>query len=221
MRYVQIKSFDKHLENPFVEQTIQDFSTRTKRLVAGDPNHLIISKNTGEITGQMAFMTHIEVDEEKFTKIFTSEIQSLFNLSSNAVKVFAYILSILRPNQDKVLMRIDDCKAFTGYKSESAIRTGLGILIKNNFIARTKYNDEYFINPMIFFNGNRVSFVRQYVKKNHQENGEMRMLGEDERLEIQENNNLSLEETKEKKRRAATLLGKTEEQLEEWLKNSL
>jgi hypothetical protein len=220
VRYVQIKSFDKHLENPFVEQTIQDFSTRTKRLIAGDPNHLIISKDTGEITGQMAFMTHIEVDEEKFTKIFTSEIQSLFNLSSNAVKVFAYILSILRPNQDKVLIRIDDCKIFTGYKSESAIRTGLAILIKNNFIARTKYNDEYFINPMIFFNGNRVSFVRQYVKKNHQEKGEIGLLEEGEEGR-QEKKNYSPEEVKERRRRAAVLLGKTDEEFEKWAEEKM
>ncbi len=169
MKYLPIKSFDKHLENPFIEKTIQEFSTRTKRVIAGDPNRLIVAQDTGEVTGQVAFINYIQVDEEKFTKFFTSELQSLFNLSSNAIKVFAYILNILRPHQDRVIIRIDECKNYTGYKSESAIRTGIAMLVKNHFIARTKYNDEYYINPMLFFNGNRVSFIRQYIRGERKE----------------------------------------------------
>lgn len=223
MSYLKIRNFDKHHENPFIENTVQNFSTKSKRLIVGDPNRVIVSRDTGEITGQVAFINHIEVDEEKFIKMFTSEIKSLFNLSSAGIRVFGYVMSILKPNQDTIIIRTKECCKYAEYTSETPVRAGIGDLIKNGFLARTEYAEEYYINPMLFFNGNRVSFVKQYIKKNHQQKGKIRLIEEGEKLEIQEkidNINLSLEETKEKKRRAAVLLGKTEEQLEEWLKNN-
>lgn len=217
MKYLQIKTFDKYLENPFIEKTVQEFSTRSKRVIAGDPNRVIMARDTGEITGHVAFINYIQVDEEKFTKLFTAELKVLFNLSGNAIKVFAYILSILKPNQDRIVIRIDECKEYTGYKSESAVRTGIATLVKNSFIARTKYNDEYYINPMLFFNGNRVSFVKQYIKKEEPKISDIEPKQEYLGLP-QTTESLTDIEMKEKKRRAAILLGKTEEELEEWLK---
>lgn len=221
MSYLKIRNFDKHNENPFIENTVQNFSTRSKKLIIGDPSRLIVARDTGEITGQVAFINHIEVDEEKFIKMFTSEIKNLFNLSSAGIRVFGYVMSILKPNQDKVIIRTKECCKYTGYKAETPIRAGIGDLIKNGFLARTEYGEEYYINPMLFFNGNRVSFVKQYVKKNHQEEKKIGLLEEGEKLEVQEEitkTKHSPEEVKEIKRRAAILLSKTEEELEEWLK---
>ena len=217
MSYLQIRNFDKHHENPFIEDTVQNFSTTSKKLIVGDPNRVIVSRDTGEVTGQVAFINYIEVDEEKFVKMFTSEIKSLFNLSSAGIRVFGYVMSILRPNQDKIIIRTKECCKYVGYSSETPVRAGIGDLIKNGFLARTEYTEEYYINPMLFFNGNRVTFVKEYIKKNHQEEGKVGLLEEgNKRLEVQENGNLNPEE--EKKRRAALLLGKTEEELEKWLK---
>jgi hypothetical protein len=221
MSYLQIRNFDKHHENPFIENTVQNFSTKTKRLIVGDPTRVIMARDTGEITGQVAFINYIEVDDEKFVKMFTSEIKSLFNLSSAGIRVFGYVMNILRPNQDKIIIRTKECCKYAGYSSETPVRAGIGDLIKNGFLARTEYTEEYYINPMLFFNGNRVTFVKEYIRKNHQEEGRIGLLEEgDERLAVEEDKKRSLntEEIKEQKRRAAVLLGKTEEELGEWLK---
>lgn len=212
MSYLQIRNFDKHHENPFIENTVQNFSTTSKKLIVGDPNRVIISRDTGEITGQVAFINYIEVDDEKFIKMFTSEIKSLFSLSSAGIRVFGYVMNILKPNQDKVIIRTKECCKYAGYSSETPVRAGIGDLIKNGFLARTEYTEEYYINPMLFFNGNRVSFVRQYIKKNHQE-GKTALLGESKEVQVEGNEN------KEKKRRAAVLLGKTANELDKWVED--
>ena len=58
---------------------------------------------------------------------------------------------------------------YTGYKAKSSIFQGLGQLAANNIIARGKTDFLYFINPMVTFNGNRITFAQTYVKKKSKE----------------------------------------------------
>jgi hypothetical protein len=224
MSYLKIRDFNKHGENPFIEKTIQNFSSRSKKLIVGDPNRIIVEEDTGEITGHVAFMNYVEVDEAKFVKMFTSELKSLFNLSSAGIRVFGYVMNILKPNQDKVIIRTKECSRYIGYSSETRVRTGVADLIKNGFLARTEYTEEYYINPMLFFNGNRVSFVRQYVKKEKNQNSldekELKSLEMSLTKEERQEQRLSLtkEERQEQRRRAAVLLRTTEDKLEEVIK---
>ena len=54
---------------------------------------------------------------------------------------------------------------YTNYKNKKSIYSGLASLVQNEVIARGKNEFHYFINPMVIFNGNRISFVKTYVKK--------------------------------------------------------
>ena len=54
---------------------------------------------------------------------------------------------------------------YTQYKSDTSIRIGLTNLLKNEIIARGRNDSLYFINPMVAFNGNRITFAKTYVKK--------------------------------------------------------
>ena len=71
----------------------------------------------------------------------------------------------LKPNQDYFYFDLDECKEYTGYKSQQSVYNGLGGLISNEIIARGKKDYIYYINPMVFFNGNRIAFTKMYVKK--------------------------------------------------------
>ena len=62
-------------------------------------------------------------------------------------------------------MFLDDCMEYTGYKSDTSIRIGLTNLLQNEIIARGRHESLYFINPMVTFNGNRITFAKTYVKK--------------------------------------------------------
>lgn len=167
--YKGISEYEQYEDNPFVEKAISEVNPVRKMIMASpsDPNakKAIVNYETGDVEGHTAFMKYIEVDEEKFAKIYLSQFSHFWDLSKPALRVFGYIFSNIQPHQDRFIFRLDKCLAYTGYKGKHSVFTGLADLIKNGIVARSKYADEYFINPLIAFNGSRVSFTKTYVKK--------------------------------------------------------
>ena len=50
--------------------------------------------------------------------------------------------------------------------SRSTFYSAVKELILNNFIAESIYSNQYYINPSLFFNGNRLKLIKEYrVKK--------------------------------------------------------
>lgn len=166
-----ISEFKLNKENPFLKQAVEQvnqnivkkYKTATKTgekaiLQAVDPS-------SGEIVGHTQFIRQIEVDEEQFAKLYLSNFSAFFDLKPQAIRVFGYILKQLIPNKDEFIFILEDCQEYTGYKSATSIRIGLTSLLENEIIARGKTDFLYFINPMVAFNGNRITFAKTYVKK--------------------------------------------------------
>ena len=167
--YQSIGEFEKHTSNPFAQeavQNIQKVTVRKSKLMGADKSaqHIITNSETGEVDGYAQFVRYVEVDEEKFAKIYISEFAAFYELNKPAMKVLHYIIANIKKDTDILHFKIKQCMAFTGY-SKVSVFNGLGSLIKNGIIARTEENDEYFINPMVLFNGDRIAYVRAYVKK--------------------------------------------------------
>lgn len=167
----QLSKYEFNKENPFLKQSLEvvnqnlarKYKTATKTgekaiLQAFDPN-------SGELLGHTQFIRQIEVDEEQFAKFYLSRFPAFFDLKPQAIKVFGYILNQLIPNRDEFIFLIEDCMEYTKYKGKASIFIGLGQLLEKEIIARGRADNLYFINPMIVFNGNRISFVDTYVKK--------------------------------------------------------
>jgi len=173
---LKISEFEKNIENPFLKQAVEEvqnnivkkYKTATKTdqkaiLQAYDPD-------TGEILGHTQFIRQIEVDEQQFAKLYLSNFSVFFDLQPASIKVFGYILNNLLPNKDFFYFNREDCMEYTGYKSDTSIFKGLAQLLKSEIIARGKTDYIYFINPLIFFNGNRISFTKTYIKKKKEDN---------------------------------------------------
>lgn len=159
----KLTSFPVHESNPYLASLI--IPTRNKVVQIGNPNEFsIVNNGTGE-EHSMLIGTRQAVDKEQFRKIFKGQIQALFCLSSAGIKVFGYFLDALHVSKDQVLFDPKDCMKFTGYTSKQSIYVGVGELLKNGFIARTNKPYTFFINPSIFFNGNRLVMVNEYVVK--------------------------------------------------------
>lgn len=169
--YKRIIDFNFNRENPFLKQSLEvvnqnlarKYKTATKTgekaiLQAFDPN-------TGELLGHTQFIRQIEVDEDKFAKLYLTRFPQFFDLKPQAIRVFGYILNQLIPNRDEFIFDREECMAYTGYKSDKSVFIGLTELLNAEIIARGKNDILYFINPMVVFNGNRISFVDTYVKK--------------------------------------------------------
>lgn len=167
----KVSQYQKNDENPFLNQALEVIdknivkkyknSTKTDQkatLLAYDPN-------TSEVLGYTRFVRQIEVDEEQFAKLYLSNFAAFFDLSQSSIRVFGYILSCLKPKQDMIVFLMDKCKDYTKYETTKPIYKGLAELLQAEIIARGPADNLWFINPMIVFNGDRVTFAKTYVRK--------------------------------------------------------
>lgn len=191
MAYKQIKTKQTFEENPFVENSIQKIVISKKAQIMQSSNreiNMVISDGEGVVQGYSAFMKFIEVDEEKFAKVYLSQFENFWELSKSAIRVFGYIINSLKPNQDVFYMKMDKCLAYTKYSQVNSIISGLSDLIDKGIIAKSKYENEYFINPLIVFNGSRVTFAKTYIKKQKEDRTQLTMFT-DNSIEVFEDEN--------------------------------
>lgn len=156
-------------ENPFIETAIKQIDDNTVKkiqFVNGNRGveNLVVNQD-GEIVAQSKFVRFIEVDEEKFAKLYLSQFESFWDLSKTAIRVFGYIANNLIPNKDVVYIDMGDILKYTSYKEEKSIYKGIAELVSAGIIARSTSFIKYFINPMVFFNGDRVTFATTYVRQ--------------------------------------------------------
>ena len=177
---MKLSDFEKNRTNPFLDKALDEVQISRKYKTAtrtGESAMLqAFDPNTGEILGHTMFIREIEVDEEKFTKLYLSQFESFWELNRAAIRIFGYIMHKMRPKSDKVEFLPDECLEYTKYKSVRQVYDGLASLLECKIIARGYNEYTYFINPLVFFNGDRVSFVRTYVKKKKGKSGDPQQL---------------------------------------------
>lgn len=167
----RLASYDKHEKNPFVERAIEEVNghivKKYKTASKTDQRATLqaIDPKTGEFIGHTTFVRQIEVDEDKFTKIYLSQFSAFFDLKTQGVRVFGYIMTKLIPGHDTFQFFLKEALKYTGYKTKESIYQGLAQLVAAEIIARTEHDVIYFINPLVAFNGNRVTYAKTYVKK--------------------------------------------------------
>ncbi len=146
-----LQSFEKNKENPFLKQAVEQVNNHVvkKYRTAGTTSQKAILRavdNDNNTVGHTQFVKQIEVDEERFTKIYLSQFSAFFDLKSQGIKVFGYIMNNLFKDKDYFYFDREDCLNYTGYKSEKSVYIGLADLIENEIIARGKNDIIYFIN---------------------------------------------------------------------------
>lgn len=159
--YRGLRNYAINSSNPFVKDMVE-LEIGNKNIVMGSSKSPLINADTGEVEGHSVYVKTKKVDRETFVKIYINKLSSFFELSKAGIRVFSYIASISKPNKDFVFFLVEDCMEFTGYTSRSSVIRGLTELIEYKFIARTPKQFMYFINPSVFFNGDRISFVEDY-----------------------------------------------------------
>lgn len=170
MAYNKITDFSLNEGNPFLPATVVHVEKGEKTLLFGQKSPDLIIDSDSQVKGHSLFARKVTVDKAKFMKVFMSGLTNWFDLSKPAIKVFAYIAETLEPNRDSVEFSLEKCKAFTGFKAQKTILSALAELAANQFIARGPHPYKYFINPTIFFNGDRLTFIEQYeVEKEGQD----------------------------------------------------
>lgn len=167
---VKLTDFQKNEENPFMKQAIEGIENHVvkkyKSNSGGDKRAVVAlaDTETGEVF-KTSFIRQIEVDEEQFTKLYLSNFAAFFDLSQATIRVFGYFMTCMKPKNDLIIFNRKKCLEYTKYKTDKAVYKGLAELVKAEIIARGPADNLWFINPLIVFNGDRVTFAKTYVRK--------------------------------------------------------
>ena len=156
------------LSNPLVDGfTVM---AKSKQIRTGGVKSMI-DPSTGEIN-QAVIVEDIELDEIHFVKVFTAGIRAAFNLTLTGSRVFQSILEVYQSEPmsggfaDSIYLHFFD-GGLSGLKlniSEKTFQRGLLELLENGFLFPRGEN-LYWVNPNLFFRGDRATFIRTYRRK--------------------------------------------------------
>lgn len=121
-----------------------------------------LDHDTGEVTQAEGQITkYIAADREGFVKLYTAQLDAFFELKSSARQVVKYLIHMHQqsPNRHRVTLH-PMYAADEGFViAKSTWYDGINELIEKKFIAAAQAQNDYYLNPAIFFNGDRTKLV--------------------------------------------------------------
>lgn len=159
------KRFDK---NPFIQAEAQYKTSKKRTVVKG--GKMVVDKQSGHVEETAELVTCHEVDSEQFVKLYTRDLKTLFSLTSSAMRLLQLVLKQVQGGigKDTIMLNVKIMeKYFTELDmkpmSKPTFYRCLGEMIDKSFIApTTDSRDLFYINPSLFFNGDRVRLVKEY-----------------------------------------------------------
>jgi hypothetical protein len=170
LKLVNLRELDY---SPLVNPLMESKEIRVqKRYIRTRTNRELQDPNTGEIVGVNAIHVIEERDDAEFVKVFAEGVKAAFSLTKSAYRVFQAVLAIY----EKTPMRGGYAEAIELFwfgnglngksidMSEKTFQRGLKELLSKNFLA-PKSSSLFWVNPALFFKGDRVAFVKEYRRR--------------------------------------------------------
>lgn len=164
----------KYEENPFVvDGRFQvPMRKRLKKLDTAGP--LSISDGKGGEVRTAEVREVITVDNDQFIKLFVSNLNVFFDLKPTTMKLVTAVISELSNkkyiNGDQIYLNYKTvCDYFEKHDSKSMAKPSymkaLAEMTEKGMIAPSNLPNLFYINPAIFFNGDRIRFVTEIRRK--------------------------------------------------------
>jgi hypothetical protein len=153
--------------NPLIESAVP---IKTKSgLVATKMSNNLVDTETGEQHTHALIHTVKTVDNANFVKMFAEGVKKAFELNRTEMRVFQKVLEVYEKEKmpggyaDSItLCWFDD--GLNGEKigmSDRTFQNGLKGLLNKGFLS-PKLRDQFWVNPSLFFKGDRVAFITEY-----------------------------------------------------------
>jgi hypothetical protein len=152
----------RYENNPLVKPRELVMKERTVKV--GSARELI-DVSTGEISNVNAIYQRKIVDSERFAKIYLDGLAKTFDMSKTAQRVFQSILKLCEKDTDSLWLNFMLVSKHDPDMPESTFYRGLKELLDREFVAHSDVPNKFWINPHLFFNGDRVKFITEYVKE--------------------------------------------------------
>lgn len=143
-----------------------------RRYVSTGLKRDLMDPHTGEITGAAVVREVVEKDDAEFVKVFAEGVKAAFGLSKTASRVFTLVLEQYQSEPmvggyaDSVYLAWfgDGLSGRDVGMSDKTFQTGLRELLAKGFLAPRTPN-VFWVNSSLFFKGDRVLFVKEYVRR--------------------------------------------------------
>ena len=176
--------------NPLVEP--QQLKTK-RRLVKSGRSEDLVNPATGEITGVSAIHQIEERDDAEFVKVFAAGVAASYELTKTAQRVFQVVLDqyqrtpMSRGYADVVNLFWfgDGIEGRVVGMSEKTFQRGLKELLEKRFLW-AKDPASFWVNPALFFKGDRVLFIKEYRRRKPTQSDELELRGQ-QRLDVDQN----------------------------------
>ncbi|MHD0650936.1 hypothetical protein ACYPKM_35420 [Pseudomonas aeruginosa] len=158
-------------ENPWAHELAHTIKKGGKVTGFASASHALVNTATGEATGDMAVIgVQKVVDKEEFVKFFGAGIEEVFDLTKPAKDLFRSILKsyLDAKNQpDQLYINFDVIREDYAYdKSRATYHNGLNELCVKGFLAPVEKRENlYWVNPHLFYKGDRIRLVKEYVRQ--------------------------------------------------------
>lgn len=176
----------RYAENPFATDDGFRVPIKNKSEIIQTDNPAAVVAGDEQIAiAQIRKIT--TVDSDPFVKLFTAELNKFFDLTPTALR----IVTVLIQNIGKIRLGQGDQVYLTekslketleshGMKppSSATYYRAMEELIEKGFIAPSTNPPLFFINPAIFFNGDRVRFVTELRRKRRSKFEQMEKRGQ-------------------------------------------
>jgi len=168
-----LKTLRAEMMSPQINPLVEPQLIKTKkRFVKSGRGEDLISRETGEIVGVAAIHQIEERDDADFVKVFAAGVAATYDLTKTAQRVFQVVLDqYQRTPMTKGYADSVDLFWFgdgiegrdVGIHERTWFR-GLRELLEKRFIW-PKTSSSYWVNPALFFKGDRVIFIKEYRRK--------------------------------------------------------
>ena len=153
-------------ENPLMQGAV----VRSKeRHVASGMRSELINEKTGEIQAVSTIHRVKQVDDAEFVKVFAEGVKAMYGLNRTGMRVFQAVLEEYQSTKmnggyaDAIYLSWFGeglCGRDIGM-SEATFHRGMKELLLKKFIY-PRSSSVYWVNPSLFFKGDRVAFVKEY-----------------------------------------------------------
>lgn len=164
-----------YAKNPFWKPYEVKVGTKIVKIAGG----FLTSGETGE-TIQHAGLHKVQyVDEDRFVKLFTQNLQTFFDLTRASQKVLRVLIATLQehPGAQGIHLpwfTVEEFAAKEQFKiSRTTFHRAMNEMLEKGFIAESEHPNFFWINPHLFFNGDRMVFISEYRKEQKQKDKEV------------------------------------------------
>ncbi len=164
----------KYKENPFVESGVFRVPTRMKSEMLETAGPLAVVSPDGETMHAAEIRRRKVVDNDRFVKLFVAHLDAFFDLKPGTMKLMTALLDELSKtryvNGDTIYLNYSKVVEYfdrRGVKppAKGTFFNSMAEMCEKGFVAPSVDTNLWFINPAIFFNGDRVRFVTELQRK--------------------------------------------------------